>query len=90
MPIEYVIALAIAVILFKIRKVIYSTLDDFDTATKLNKIEKELELQEEIREMISLVEESKSYNGGKWYSVKDLDLTKKSTILKETKWITAD
>lgn len=90
MPIEYVIALAIAVILFKIRKVFYSTLDDFDTAIKLNKIEKELELQEEIREMISLVEESKSNNGGKWYNVKDLDLTKKSTILKETKWITAD
>ncbi len=39
----------------------------------------ELELQEEIREMISLVEETKSVNGGKWYSVKDLDLTKKST-----------
>lgn len=85
MPIEYVIALAIAVILFKIRKVFYSTLDDFDTAIKLSKIEKELELQEEIREMISLVEETKSVNGGKWYSVKDLDLTKKSTIAKETK-----
>lgn len=89
MPIEYVIALAIAVILFKIRKVFYSTLDDFDTAIKLSKVERELELQEEIREMISLVEESKSHNGGKWYSVKDLDLTKKST-LKETKWITTD
>ena len=51
MPIEYVLAIAVAVILFKIRKVFYSTLDDFDTAIKLSKVEKELELQEEIREM---------------------------------------
>lgn len=76
--IELVIGLAVAIVLWKLRKAFYSTLDDFETSMHLSKTEKELETQEEIRDMIKLVEESKNANGGKWYSVKDLDLSKKA------------
>lgn len=75
---ETVIGLAVAIVLWKLRKAFYSTLEDFETSMHLSKTEKELETQEEIRDMIKLVEESKNANGGKWYSVKDLDLSKKA------------
>jgi tRNA C32,U32 (ribose-2'-O)-methylase TrmJ len=75
---ETVIGLAVAIVLWKLRKAFYSTLEDFETSMHLSKTEKELETQEEIRDMIKLVEDSKNANGGKWYSVKDLDLSKKA------------
>ena len=75
---ETVIGLAVAIVLWKLRKPFYSTLEDFETSMHLSKTEKELEAQEEIRDMIKLVEDSKNANGGKWYSVKDLDLSKKA------------
>lgn len=75
---ETVIGLAVAIVLWKLRKAFYSTLEDFETSMHISKTEKELETQEEIRDMIQLVEESKKANGGKWYSVKDLDLSKKA------------
>lgn len=76
--IEVVVGLAVAIVLWKLRKAFYSTLEDFETSMHLSKTEKELETQEEIRDMIKLVEDSKEANGGKWYSVKDLDLSKKA------------
>lgn len=75
---ETVIGLAVAIVLWKLRKAFYSTLEDFETSMHLSKTERELETQEEIRDMIKLVEDSKNANGGKWYSVKDLDLSKKA------------
>ena len=76
--IEIIIGLAIAVILWKLRKAFYSTLDDFETSMQLAKTERELEVQDEIKDMINLVEEAKKANGGKWFSIKDLDHSKKT------------
>ena len=55
---ETVIGLAVAIVLWKLRKAFYSTLEDFETSMHLSKTEKELETQEEIRDMIKLVEDS--------------------------------
>ena len=73
--IELVIGLAIAVILWRMRKLFYSNLEDFEASLKVAQTEKQLEQQEEIKEMLDLVNEYKTKNG-KWYTVKDLDNAK--------------
>lgn len=73
--IEFVIGLAIAIALWRMRKLFYDNLEDFDTSLQLSRAERELERQAEIKEMVDRVEQYKAEQG-KWYTIKDLDHAK--------------
>lgn len=73
--IEFVIGLAIAVALWRMRSLFYDNLEDFDTTMQISRVERELERQSEIKEMVDRVEQYKAEHG-KWYTIKDIDHAK--------------
>lgn len=67
------IAIAIAVVLWTLREAFYAKANQFKNAVDLSVKDSEVNTQDDFKELIDKINEKKSENNGKWYSMKDVD-----------------
>jgi len=71
--IETTIAIVLALVLWNLRKAFYSQSDVFKESIDLSVKDREADLQEDYKELNDKVVKIKQANGGKWFSLSDIE-----------------
>ena len=65
--------IALAVILWNLRTAFYAKSEVFKENINISVKSREVELQDDYNELVTLIQEKKTSQNGKWFSMKDVD-----------------
>ena len=70
---EFVIGIVILAVLWKLRKAFYGQSEVFTEQIDIKVKDQQVELQDDYSQLVTRITEKKASQGGKWYSLKDLN-----------------